>query len=254
MESLPQSLPSMLREFARGVRRLLLACLVVAAGGAVYDRVGHGDAKSWDAGAQVKTAVEKDAWTLEMAVPLKALGIGDTLPTHWRANVYRNRHAGPDGAQQAFSPTPSGNYDRPDSFGHLYFTAEIPWAKPTKADRPTGIRIEELKEGGALLRLDLTGVPRGTKVYRARLFAERRPIAEGEDASSPVLYGLLTLLPHIRIICSSNKHYGRQFLCRHVHGVLHRVFDAGSNASQAIEVVTLVRLKHIHFAAPYGVY
>lgn len=72
--------------------------LTFAAGGAVYDRIGHGDPTAWDSGAETAVALGEHQWSLEAAIPLAAFGVGRDPPERWRANVYRNRRAVDEGA------------------------------------------------------------------------------------------------------------------------------------------------------------
>lgn len=151
--------------------------VIVSASGAIYDRHGHGNPADWNSGAKAAALVGKAGWTLEVAVPMSALGIGDEMPNRWRANIYHNRQAGPQGEGQAFSPTFRGDYDVPERFGHLLFTPTSPWAELEQVvDKQLGIRVERLDDGSSVLRFDLSAVPRGAKVYRARLRCEREPI------------------------------------------------------------------------------
>jgi len=156
--------------------------LILGSSGAVFDRKGYGDPKAFDAGAKAAVALGDNGWTLEAAIPMGPMGVGDELPTRWRANIYRNRQAGPEGAQQAWSATLSNDYDRPDYFGHWVFTPQSPWEEGEAADgEPLGITVRETGTGEAVLEFDLAGIPNGAKVYRARLLCERRPLDEGDE-------------------------------------------------------------------------
>lgn len=153
--------------------------LIISASGAVYDRQGHGDPKAFDCGARAAVEVGRHGWTLEVAVPMGPLGVGDRVSPlgGWRANIYRNRQAGPEGNRQAWSATFSNDYDRPDSFGQLLFTPTSPRAGKEEAEgAPAGIAVHETDRGQAVLAFDLSAVPQGAKVYRARLLCERRPL------------------------------------------------------------------------------
>ena len=155
---------------------------VIGATGAVYDRKDHGDAAAFDSGAKAKVAIGKVAWSVEVAIPIASMIAGQRVPTRWRANVYRNRYAGPGVQHQAWSPTPRGDYDVPERFGHLLFTPTSPWAEQeSTAQEQRGIEMEDLERGGAVLRFDFSDLPKGTRVHRARLFCERGPV----DLASP---------------------------------------------------------------------
>jgi hypothetical protein len=155
--------------------------LVISAGGAVFDRRGHGEAADWDSKAKTAVAVDKDGWSLEAAIPMAALGADDKTPGRWRVNVYRNRQAGPKAENQAWSPTLRGDYDVPERFGHLLFTAEPPWGKqPQAVAAGNEITVEDLGDGKAVLKFDLSAVPKGAKVYRASLLCQRRPLSPSD--------------------------------------------------------------------------
>lgn len=151
--------------------------MIVSATGAIYDRHGHGNPAHWNSAAKAATVVGKDGWSLELAVPMSALGVGDEMPKRWRANLYRNRRAGPQSQSQAFSPTFRGDYDVPERFGHLLFTPTSPWAELDQAaGEQLGVSVEELGDRTTVLLFDLSIVPKGAKVYRARLRCEREPM------------------------------------------------------------------------------
>jgi hypothetical protein len=154
---------------------------IVGAGGAIFARQGLGDPKAFNSGAKAAVAVEKDGWSVEIAIPMASMGV-KTLPTHWRANVYRNRQAGDKPQSQAWSPTFRGDYNVPDRFGRLLFTPKNPWAdQESTARKQQGIGVEKLGDGRAVLRFDLSWLPKQARVYRARLLVEREPI----DGSYP---------------------------------------------------------------------
>jgi len=150
---------------------------ILGAGGAVFDRQGHGDPKAFNAGATAAVAVRQDGWSLEAAIPMAPMGVGTAVPTHWRGNFYRNRAAGGQGQSQAWSPTFRGDYDVPDRFGRLLFTPTSPWADQEATVRQQrGIDVEKLDGGQALLRLDRSCLPKGARIHRARLACQREPI------------------------------------------------------------------------------
>jgi len=70
---------------------------IVSATGAIYDRHDHGNPASFNAGAKAAVRIAENSWTLEIAIPKGSLGVSGKIPTQWRANFYRNRHAGTDG-------------------------------------------------------------------------------------------------------------------------------------------------------------
>jgi hypothetical protein len=164
---------------------------IFSAGGGVFDRKGHGDPAGFNAGAKTAVQIGEDEWTLEAAIPMRSLGVGDSPPPAWRANIYRNRQAGPEGTNQAWSPTLRPDYDVPERFGHLIFTPTSPWAEAAAGTRLSGIRVEELDDGGTALLFDLSELPAGTKVHRARLLCQRtRP-----EPSDPAAMESIEILP-----------------------------------------------------------
>jgi hypothetical protein len=163
---------------------------IFSAAGGIFDRQGHGDPAGFNAGARAAVQIGEKGWTLEAAIPMRALGVGDSPPAAWRANIYRNRQAGPEGANQAWSPTLRPDYDVPERFGYLLFTPKSPWAEEAEGTRLSGITVQEL-DGGTALLFDLSDLPAGTKVHRARLLCERtRP-----EPSDPQAMDSIEILP-----------------------------------------------------------
>lgn len=76
----------------------------------------RGDA-SWDSRTVVKTGRTGGAWTLEMAIPFKDLGITPTPGLVWGMNICRARYAGVQ-EFSAYCPTPDG-FVQPKSFGEV---------------------------------------------------------------------------------------------------------------------------------------
>jgi hypothetical protein len=155
--------------------------IVIGASGAIYDRRDRGNPQDWDSQAKAAVAVGKDGWSLEVAIPMAALGVAEPFPARWRMNVYRNRQAGGKTESQAWSPTLSGDYDVPERFGYLLLTAAPPWAGQEKPSAgSSGIRVERLGEEQAVLRFDLSGLPQGARLHRASLQCQRSPIEPGD--------------------------------------------------------------------------
>jgi len=162
--------------------------MILSASGAIFDRHGHGNPAHWNAGAKAATQVGNDGWSLEVAIPMGALGIGDEVPKRWRANIYRNRQAGGEAQSQAFSPTFRGDYDVPERFGCLLFTPECPWAETEEAaESQQGITVERLGDGTSVLLFDIAWIPKGARVHRARLRCEREPMdGLSDDVLRPI--------------------------------------------------------------------
>jgi hypothetical protein len=100
------------------------AQFAINVGGSTWDGL-HADAQTTDIqwSPQWQSAVElgEAGWSVEMAVPLEALGVdaiaeGDS----WRFNVHRTRRASQPNEYQALSPT-LGGYHLPNMFGILNF-------------------------------------------------------------------------------------------------------------------------------------
>jgi hypothetical protein len=158
--------------------------MIVSATGAVYDRRDRGDPAGWNSGAKVAVHVAANSWSAEVAIPMASLGVDDDIPPRWRANVYRNRQAGPEGSLQAWSPTFSGDYDVPKRFGQWLFTPDPPWTdQQSQAGPPQGITVERVGQGEAVLLFDLSAIPRGTKIHRAELLCQRRPYDAKTDVA-----------------------------------------------------------------------
>jgi len=64
--------------------------IIVNPAGLIYDGRGK-DAKAWNAALSVKVARDKDGWTVELAVPMKDLGVAGKIPKVWGLNVNRQR-------------------------------------------------------------------------------------------------------------------------------------------------------------------
>jgi len=149
---------------------------IVSAGGAIFDRRGNGDPAAWNSGAKVAVAVGEKGWSLEVAIPMAAMGVADAPLDRWRVNVYRNRQAGREGNLQAWSPTCSDDYDVPERFGVLRFgSPPLRKPQPPPPGESPGIVVEDLGDQGAVLRFDLARIPKDAKIYRAHLLCQRRP-------------------------------------------------------------------------------
>jgi hypothetical protein len=156
--------------------------MIVSATGAIYDRHGHGNPSHWDSGANAAAVIGQDHWTLEVEIPMSAMGAAENMPTRWRANIYRNRRVGGRSESQAFSPTFRGDYDVPARFGHLLFTPTCPWADVEQLiGDQQGITIRQLDDGSSVLFFGLSTIPAGVRVHRARLRCDREPLNGLDD-------------------------------------------------------------------------
>jgi len=156
--------------------------IIISATGAIFDRRDRGDPAAWNCDAKAAAVLGQSGWSLEVAVPMAALEVGQKVPARWRANIYRNRQAGPEGALQAFSPTFSGDYDVPKRFGQLLFTPEPPGTgEQARTGVLQGITVADFGDRGSVLLFDLSAIPKNARVHRARLLAQRGPYDGGSD-------------------------------------------------------------------------
>lgn len=160
--------------------------LGINAVGSTYD--AHGKDASWESGIKAASFKGSAEWTLELAVPLKAMGANGEVPVNWIANFNRNRYASGGLEEFAWSPTYSGDSHVPARFGRLLFT-EPPEPEPVaEGAKPTptnhSVEILPCAGGEGVARFDLSAVPRGARVYRADLRVFRdKPIDGTDDAA-----------------------------------------------------------------------
>ncbi|OGV47659.1 MAG: hypothetical protein A2017_21870 [Lentisphaerae bacterium GWF2_44_16] len=94
---------------------------VINPNGTVYDAVrrqgGHVGTSAWNSSdLKVASAVNKDNWTLEIAIPLVDFDLGkDNV---FGFNITRQRHAGGRCESSSFTPL-SGNFHQPENFSEL---------------------------------------------------------------------------------------------------------------------------------------
>lgn len=93
--------------------------------GTLYDERCLADERTdraWNSNAGVKTGRVEGAWTVEMAIPFRDLGVIPTPGLVWGMNICRSRFVG-EPELTAWSYTPDG-FIQPTSFEHLFFEAE----------------------------------------------------------------------------------------------------------------------------------
>jgi hypothetical protein len=98
--------------------------LVVNALGTLTDQRGAPDVSgdvAWDCkGCTVKAAKDKDSWAIEMAIPLKALGVTKPLAgARWGVNFARDRKAG--AAEKSSWANMGPQWHQPDQFATIVF-------------------------------------------------------------------------------------------------------------------------------------
>ncbi len=137
------------------------------------------DAKGFNVPWKGRATREKDAWTIEIAIPFSSLNSEPPTPgAVWRGNIGRNRaHAK---GISSWSRVP-GNFADTDAFGQLYFTDRVMFDDITISPKAL--------EGGVNLRVEASGPPAR---YRTRILAT----VDGKpQAASKELYGGITVLP-----------------------------------------------------------
>jgi len=178
--------------------------LGVNAAGSTYD--GKGKDPAWNSGFRAAAARGEKEWTAELAVPLdKLLPLVPTLPrgddksaapaaTTWIANFNRSRYAGGEVQESAWSPTYSGNSHAPEWFGKLLFSAP-PTEAPSAQGKPgEAIQVLPTKAGLGVVRFDLSGLPKGARIYRAELRVARTQAVTGADDEAMVDIEIYPLL------------------------------------------------------------
>jgi len=149
--------------------------------GSTYD--ARGKDAAWNSGLRAAADREPGAWTLEVAVPLASMAGEGPLPTEWTANFNRNRRTTGAFQESAWSPTYSGDSHMPSRFGKMLFRdppapgpGETPEQPVVKRDAVT---ILPAQGGQGVVRFDLSGLPKGTKVHRADLLIFRTTQVDG---------------------------------------------------------------------------
>ncbi|MGD9496210.1 MAG: carbohydrate-binding family 9-like protein, partial [Armatimonadota bacterium] len=103
--------------------------------GTIYDDATPGDS-TWESGADAAAQVGEGEWTVELAIPLAALGGAPQTGDVWGFNIGRERQAGGANELSAWSPT-YGKFLEPGRFGDLRFEAEPAWLSASLADEGT---------------------------------------------------------------------------------------------------------------------
>jgi len=149
--------------------------------GSTYD--ARGKDRSWNASFRAAAGREPAAWTVEIALPLKAMAGEGKVPDAWVANFNRNRRTTGRWQETAWSPTYSGDSHVPGRFGRLRF-GKPPAGTPGEGRKTPAVKKEDVEvlpvEGGAgIVRFHVTGLPRGVTVYRADLLVFRTVKVDG---------------------------------------------------------------------------
>ncbi len=156
--------------------------------GSTYD--GRVKDASWNSGVRAAAAKGPKEWTAELAIPLKgmvdakALAAGK-LPVRWVANFNRNRYVTGRLQESAWSPTLSGESHVPARFGKLMLS-DPPAEKPQAVVEKESVTILPAAGGEAVVRFDLSALPKGAKIYRADLLVFRKQLVTGRDDEAMV--------------------------------------------------------------------
>lgn len=70
----------------------------------------------WNSGAEIKTAREKNKWTLEAAIPIGSMDFNVQSTPLWRVNVGRNRYAAKPAELSSWSELPAKSHVIPKAF------------------------------------------------------------------------------------------------------------------------------------------
>jgi hypothetical protein len=160
--------------------------------GGTYD--GRGKDAGWNLPLKAKVARAGDGWTVQMALPLAKLAGKGPPPAEWTANFNRTRYASGAAEEYAWSPTFSGDSHVPERFGRLLLVeaSAQPQAPPPGAG-PESAEVVPVPSGGAVVRLNLDSLPKGTKVHRADLCLFRgagRGASAGDALAAVEAYAL----------------------------------------------------------------
>ena len=101
---------------SEGIVRSHFWHLIINPDGQVWDALG-GD-KAHDLPVRIATGATEDAWTVEIALPLDALGFGNPSGRTWKGNLCRQQHSTRE--QSSWSPVAAG-FVAPEYFGTLKF-------------------------------------------------------------------------------------------------------------------------------------
>ncbi len=114
---------------------------IINANGVVWDahfKEGVAVPTDWDSNCTVKTKIENGKWTLEAAIPLDSMGLGNLNGKTVTANFYRSRSNGDTGGEEwsAWFPAMSCRFYEPSRFGYLDFTEN---GRPAQSSRDKGV-------------------------------------------------------------------------------------------------------------------
>ena len=160
----------------------------VNAAGSTYD--GRAKDASWNSGIRAATSKGKKQWTAELAIPLEGMvdskkPAAGKLPVRWVANFNRNRYVTGSLRESAWSATLSGDSHVPARFGKLMFS-DPPARKPKPVVKKESVTILPAAGGEAVVRFDLSALPKDAEIYRADLLVFRKQVVTGRDEEALV--------------------------------------------------------------------
>ncbi len=157
----------------------------VNAAGSTYD--ARDKNASWNAGAGFKAATlrGKSEWTAEVAIPLAKIAGTGKLPQEWTANFNRNRYVTGSLQESSWSPTYSGDSHVPARFGKMLLKPP-PKGVESAAPEKKAVEVLPAANGAGVARFDLSGIPKGAKVYRAELLVFRTRQVDGRMVEAMV--------------------------------------------------------------------
>ncbi|MCC6699113.1 MAG: hypothetical protein IT365_26045, partial [Candidatus Hydrogenedentes bacterium] len=159
--------------------------------GAVFDEElfneGNEANQTWDSGCTVGVALEPDAWTLELAVPIVDIGVSVRGEGGWILNVARERRSGQVEELSSFAPL-TGGFHQPTRYAALQLPevdlSPLVW----------GVRypyeIEVRPEGDALTCTSKTFLENQTGAFRFFAVRPKWRVGDAEIAGPDVLGGL----------------------------------------------------------------
>ncbi len=160
----------------------------VNAVGSTYDAQAKDG--SWNCGFKAAAGRGPREWTLEAAVPLTKIAGEGKLPEKWTASFNRNRYTTGNLQEAAWSPTYSGDSHVPERFGQLLFKSPPPEKPAQESTEPLvkkkSLQVLPCQGGEGVAVFDLSGLPKGAKVYRADLLVFRATAVSGMDEDALV--------------------------------------------------------------------
>lgn len=100
--------------------------IVINLNGVIFDRTvdGMSERIAWQSAVSSRTVIGPAGWTMEIALPLRELGIEAAAPGQvWRFNLCRNKRSGPGDLHESSQWIPTlQNYNSPKDFGRAVLT------------------------------------------------------------------------------------------------------------------------------------